>query len=172
MATLQMSVYLVHSCLTERGWIIVGRVWQTLFCIRTHRSCVGVVRELRRTKTHSVGRWIKLNTHEEIGTVRAVRSTDKHVHKKYIAVEVWKQQGRKWVVSWLAWWRKSKIVEVKVKRRPPQYSGLGIGLKPFLSFSLICDALPGVQTSQSTLSMKFFIGESSIFLAARFLPVF
>ena len=50
MATLQMSVCLVHSCLTERGWIIVGRIFfvycrfrQKLFCIRAHRSCVGVI---------------------------------------------------------------------------------------------------------------------------------
>jgi hypothetical protein len=85
------------------------------------------VRELRRTKTHSVGRWIKLDTHEEIGTVRALRSTDKHVNKKYIAVEVWEQQGRKWVVSRLAWWRKSKVVEVKVKRTNTTVQWANIG---------------------------------------------
>ena len=66
------------------------------------------VRELLRTTKHKVGRWIKLKTYGEIGKVRAVRSKDKNVNKKYIAVEVWEQQGSKWIVSRLAWWRKVK----------------------------------------------------------------
>ena len=43
------------------------------------------VRELVRTTKHTVGRWIKLKTYGEIGQVRAVRSKDKNVNKKYIA---------------------------------------------------------------------------------------
>ena len=36
-------------------------------------------------------------------------------NKKYIAVEVWEQKGRQWVQSRQAWWRRSKVEEIKVK---------------------------------------------------------